>query len=62
MLTDIGRAVKEERDDTSRTVQVAQPAAGCLPIVNFFLHRMELAEQLLTHLPHEDPRLRLAPA
>ena len=35
---------------------------GCLPIVNFFLDRMGLAEQLAAYLPTDDPRLRLAPA
>ncbi|HZJ03949.1 MAG TPA: DUF4277 domain-containing protein, partial [Nocardioidaceae bacterium] len=35
---------------------------GCLPIVNFFLTRMGLADHLRTYLPHDDARLRLAPA
>src|SRR5659263_565680 len=35
---------------------------GCLPIVNVFLARMGLADHLKTHLPHDDARLRLAPA
>ena len=35
---------------------------GCLPIVNFFLDRMGVAEQLAAYLPTDDPRLRLAPA
>ena len=35
---------------------------GCLPIVNVFLARMGLADHLLTYLPHDDARLRLAPA
>ena len=35
---------------------------GCLPVVNFFLTRMGLAERLGTFLPADDPRLRLAPA
>jgi transposase len=35
---------------------------GCLPIVNFFLDRIGLAEQLAAYLPTDDPRLRLAPA
>jgi hypothetical protein len=35
---------------------------GCLPIVNHFLTRMRIAEQLGTYLPHDDARLRLAPA
>jgi hypothetical protein len=35
---------------------------GCLPIVNFFLTRIGLAEHLGTYLPAGDARLRLAPA
>lgn len=35
---------------------------GCLPIINAFLDRMGLAGHLAEHLPHEDARLRLAPA
>lgn len=35
---------------------------GCLPIVNFFLTRIGLAQHLRTYLPADDARLRLAPA
>jgi transposase len=35
---------------------------GCLPVVNFFLQRLGLAECLDRYLPHDDVRLRLAPA
>jgi len=35
---------------------------GALPLLNFFLTRMGLAERLQTHLPRDDARLRLAPA
>ena len=35
---------------------------GCLPIVNFFLNRIGLADHLRNYLPHDDARLRLAPA
>jgi transposase len=35
---------------------------GCLPIVNFFLARMGLADHLATYLPAGDARLRLTPA
>ena len=35
---------------------------GCLPIVNHFLTRMRVADQLGSYLPHDDARLRLAPA
>ena len=35
---------------------------GCLPIVNFLLDRMGVAQKLQDYLPTDDPRLRLAPA
>ena len=35
---------------------------GCLPIVNFFLVRMGVADHLRTYLPPGDARLRLTPA
>jgi hypothetical protein len=35
---------------------------GALPLINFFLTRMGLAERLQTYLPRDDARLRLAPA
>jgi len=35
---------------------------GCLPVVNHFLTSMRVAEQLGSYLPHDDARLRLAPA
>jgi hypothetical protein len=35
---------------------------GSLPIVNFFLARMGVADHLATYLPPGDVRLRLAPA
>lgn len=35
---------------------------GCLPIVNFLLTRIDLAEHLQAYLPADDPRLRLTPA
>jgi transposase len=35
---------------------------GCLPVVSFFLQRLGLGEQLGRYLPHDDVRLRLAPA
>jgi len=35
---------------------------GCLPIVNFFLNRIGLADHLANYLPHGDARLRLTPA
>src|ERR1019366_7435644 len=35
---------------------------GCLPIVNFFLTRIGVADHLRTYLPRGDGRLRLTPA
>jgi len=35
---------------------------GSLPIVNFFLARMGLADHLQTYVPNDDARLRLTPA
>lgn len=35
---------------------------GALPVVNWFLERMGVGERLERHLPHDDARLRLAPA
>jgi hypothetical protein len=35
---------------------------GCLPIVNFFLTRIGIADHLRTYLPPGDARLRLTPA
>ena len=35
---------------------------GCLPIVNFFLTRIGLADHLQAYLANDDARLRLTPA
>ena len=35
---------------------------GALPVINHFLDRLELAQLLERHVPHDDRRLRLAPA
>ena len=35
---------------------------GALPVINFFLARMGVAEHLATYLPADDARLRLTPA
>ena len=35
---------------------------GALPLLNYFLARMGLAERLQSYLPRDDARLRLAPA
>ena len=62
MLTDTRSGVKENHDGNTRAVQIAQPAPGVPTVVNHFLTRMRLAEQLDVYLPHDDARLRLAPA
>ncbi len=41
---------------------LASQRLGSLPIVNFFLARMGVAEHLRTYLPTDDARLKLAPA
>ena len=41
---------------------LASQRLGCLPIVNFFLARIGLADHLARYLPADDVRLRLAPA
>ncbi len=41
---------------------LASQRLGSLPIVNFFLARMGVAEHLRTYLPTDDVRLKLAPA
>ena len=35
---------------------------GCLPVVNAFLDRVGMPALLARYLPHDDARLRLAPA
>jgi hypothetical protein len=66
MLTDVGEAVKEDRmtpaELSTDPFKLRSQRLGCLPIVNFLLDRIGLAEQLQTYLPSDDPRLRLAPA
>jgi len=63
MLTDIERAVKgRSQVSPAEPFRLHSQRLGCLPIVNFFLDRMGLAEQLAAYLPTDDPRLRLAPA
>ncbi len=37
-------------------------AVGALPLVNWFLARMGVIERLERFVPHDDARLRLAPA
>ncbi|MGV1010797.1 MAG: DUF4277 domain-containing protein, partial [Dermatophilaceae bacterium] len=47
---------------TPQSFRLRSQLLGCLPVVNHFLTRMRLAETLDIHLPHDDARLRLAPA
>ena len=63
MLADIGFDVKEDG-----VVAMAEPFTltsqrlGPLPVLNHFLARIGLARLLECYLPHDDARLRLAPA
>jgi hypothetical protein len=47
---------------TAEPFRLRSQLLGCLPVVNHFLTRMRIAEQLDVYLPHDDARLRLAPA
>ena len=47
---------------TPETFTLRSQRLGCLPIVNFFLTRIGVAEHLGTYLPADDVRLRMAPA
>ena len=47
-----------DSDDLKLTTQLLGP----LPLINHFLARMGLADSLERYLPHDDPRLRPAPA
>lgn len=42
--------------------ELGSEAVGALPIINHFLARIGVGELLARHLPHDDARLRLAPA
>ena len=42
--------------------QLRSETLACLPVINHFLARMGLGDVLGRHLPHDDARLRLAPA
>lgn len=42
--------------------ELRSETVGPLPVVNHFLERLGLGELLERHLPHDDARLRLAPA
>jgi len=62
MLTDIGIGVKEDHMTTPGQFTLHSQNLGSLPIVNFFLARIGLADHLRNYLPPDDARLRLAPA
>jgi transposase len=63
MLTDIMIDVKGDRPMTPPPrYTLASQTLGCLPILNVFLNRLRLDQHLDAALPHDDPRLRLAPA
>ena len=62
MLTDIGIGVKEDHMTTPGQFTLHSQNLGSLPIVNFFLARIGLADHLRNYLPPGDARLRLAPA
>ncbi|MDQ3575657.1 MAG: IS1634 family transposase [Actinomycetota bacterium] len=44
------------------TFELRSESVASLPVINHFLTRMGLGELLERHLPHDDARLRLAPA
>jgi transposase len=48
--------------DNDEPFGLTHDKVGGLPIVNWFMARMGVAEVLERHLPHDDARLRLAPA
>lgn len=48
--------------DTLGPFELRSETLGALPVVNHFLDRMGLSALLTRHLPHDDARLRLAPA
>ena len=48
--------------DDFEQMSLTHERLGSLPVVNWFLKRLRLAEILESYLPADDPRLRLAPA
>lgn len=46
----------------SEDLSLRSETIGCLPVLNWFLSRMGLADVLERYVPHSDARLRLAPA
>lgn len=47
---------------SDKPFELASETLGALPVVNHFLARMGLPKMLARYLPHDDARLRLAPA
>ena len=47
---------------TPEQFELRSQSMGALPLLNFFVARMGLAEHLQSYLPRDDARLRLAPA
>jgi transposase len=47
--------------DNFEQVSLTHEKLGCLPVVNYFLERLRLAEILERYVPSDDARLRLAP-
>jgi transposase len=62
MLTDMGVDVKEPTMAADEPYALSREHLGALPVINFFLARMGVAEHLATYLPADDARLRLTPA
>jgi transposase len=62
MLTDMGVDVKEPTMAADEPYTLSSEHLGALPVINFFLARMGVAEHLATYLPADDARLRLTPA
>lgn len=62
MLTDMGVDVKEPTMAADEPYALSREHLGALPVINFFLARMGVAEHLETYLPADDARLRLTPA
>ena len=62
MLTDMGVDVKEPTMAADEPYTLSREHLGALPVINFFLARMGVAEHLATYLPADDARLRLTPA
>src|SRR5450759_1815083 len=58
----MGVDVKEPTMAADEPYTLSSEHLGALPVINFFLARMGVAEHLATYLPADDARLRLTPA